>query len=101
MIDFSKVITAEQRAENERIARMRPLSPRQFRDALVDSGIMPIDVTNAIDNIPDDVTREKMLNAWNHAISFDRFDPYIEIIGSMFDLTPDDIDAMWLSATSL
>lgn len=98
MIDFSKVITAEQRAENERIAKLTPLSPRQFRDALVDGGIMPIDVTNAINMIPDDVTREKMLNAWNHAVSFDRFDPYIEIIGSMFHLTPDDIDTMWLGA---
>lgn len=101
MIDFSKVITAEQRAENERIARLTPLSPRQFRDSLVDAGIMPIDVTTAIDNIPDDVTREKMLNSWNHAVSFDRFDPYINIIGSMLNLTPSDIDEMWLSATSL
>lgn len=98
MIDFSKVITAEQRAENERIAKLIPLTPRQFRDALVDNGIMPDDIESAILNIPDDHSREKMLNAWNYAIIFDRNDPYIDIIAGMFDLSGDDIDSMWLNA---
>lgn len=98
MIDFSKIITAEQRAENERLSRLIPLTPRQFRDALVDAGIMPADIEAAISNIPFDNEREKALNAWNYASVFDRNDPYIDMIAAMFDLSGDDIDSMWLNA---
>lgn len=100
MIDFSKVITKEMREETERLSKLTPLSPRQFRDALVDNGLMPDDIEAAISNIPDDHSREKMLNAWNYAIIFDRNDPYIDIIAGMFNLSSEDIDSMWLNALS-
>lgn len=101
MIDFSKVITAEQRAENERIARMTPLSPRQFRDALVDNDIMPDEVSSAINQISDEKQRAKALNAWEYPTQFTRTDPLIDQIGAVFSLTPEQIDAMWEAALLL
>lgn len=78
--------------------QMQALTPRQFRDALVDADIMPDDVTNAISQIPDEKQRAKALNAWEYPTKFTRTDPLINQIGSMFSLTPEQIDDMWLGA---
>lgn len=98
-IDFSKIITREAIEESERQSRMTPLTPRKFRDALVDAGIMPDDVTVAIGLITDPKERAKALNAWEYPTEFTRTDPLIDQIGAMFELTSDDIDAMWLEAS--
>jgi len=80
--------------------QMPPLTPRQFRDALIDHDIMPEQVTAAIGQIADVKDRAKALNAWEYPTQFDRTEPLIEQIGAMFDLTPDDIDDMWRQATA-
>lgn len=77
---------------------MPSLTPREFRDALLDSDILPDDVTAAIQTIPFDKEREKALNAWLFPTEFTRTDPYIEMIAAMFSLTPNDIDDMWNEA---
>ena len=79
-------------------ALMTPLTPRQFRDALIDHDIMPDDVTAAIGQIADVKERAKALNAWEYPTQFDRTEPLIEQIGAIFNLTPDDIDDMWQTA---
>lgn len=76
-------------------AMMPPLTPRQFRDALIDHDIMPDDVTAAISQIADVKERAKALNAWEYTTSFIRTDPLIEQIGVLFSLDADDIDDMW------
>lgn len=83
----------------EKRAAMPPLTPRQFRDALVDSDIMPDDVTGAINQIADPKARAKALNAWEYPTEFLRTDQLLEQIGASFDLSPDAIDAMWAAAT--
>jgi hypothetical protein len=83
----------------ERRAAMLPLTPRQFRDALIDSDIMPDDVTTAINKIADPKARAKALNAWEYPTEFLRTDQLLEQIGASFDLSPDAIDAMWMAAT--
>lgn len=79
-------------------AQMPVLTPRQFRDALIDEDIMPDHVTAAISQIPDEKQRAKALNAWEYPTQFMRTDPLIDQIGAMFSLTPEQIDAMWLQA---
>lgn len=37
----------------------------------------------------------KALNAWEVATIISRVDPYIDMIGAMFGLTPEDIDELW------
>lgn len=81
-------------------ALMPVLSPRQFRDALIDADIMPDQVTAAIAQIPDEKQRAKALNAWEYPTQFTRTDPLIDQIGAMFSLTPEQIDTMWQQALS-
>ncbi|NTG26180.1 hypothetical protein G6L08_03395 [Agrobacterium rhizogenes] len=83
----------------EKRAAMRPLTPRQFRDALIDNDIMPDDVTAAITQIADPKARAKALNAWEYPTEFLRTDQLLEQIGASFDLSADAIDAMWVAAT--
>ena len=83
----------------EKRAAMPPLTPRQFRDALIDSDIMPDDVTAAINQIADPKARAKALNAWEYPTEFLRKDQLLEQIGAAFNLSPDAIDAMWTAAT--
>lgn len=79
-------------------ASMQPLTPREFRDALIDNDIMPEQVTEKIMSIPFDKERAKALNAWDKASDFYRTDPYIDMIAAMFDITPEQIDDMWKEA---
>lgn len=79
-------------------AQMPPLTPRQFRDALIDADIMPDEVTTAISQVQDEKQRAKALNAWEYPTEFTRIDPLIDQIGAMFDLTPEQIDVMWQDA---
>lgn len=81
-------------------AQLPPLTPRQFRDALIDHDIMPDDVTAAINQIADVKDRAKALNAWEYPTQFVRTEPLIEQIGAIFSLTPEDIDDMWQAATA-
>lgn len=82
-------------------ANMPHLTPREFRDILIDEGILtdaePDEVTLAIQQIPFDKERTKALNAWQNSTMFIRSDPYIDMIGAMFGLTPEDIDVLWMS----
>ena len=83
----------------ERRAAMPALTPRQFRDALIDNDIMPDEVTAAINQIADLKARAKALNAWEYPSEFLRTDQLLEQIGASFSLSPDAIDAMWTAAT--
>lgn len=72
-------------------------TPREFRDALVDIGIFPKLVTAAIESIQFDVERMKAINDWEVMISAVRIYPYIDMIGAMFEKTPEQIDAAWMA----
>lgn len=81
-------------------AIMRPLTPREFRDALIDNDIMPDQVTVAINQIADDKARAKALNAWEYPTQFTRTDPLVDQIGTIFGLTPEKIDKLWTEAST-
>ncbi|MGY5801850.1 hypothetical protein ACXHMN_10985 [Rhizobium sp. LEGMi12c] len=82
----------------EKRAAMPALTPRQFRDALIDNDIMPDQVTAAINGIADLKQRAKALNAWEYPTEFLRTDQLLEQIGASFDLTAEAIDVMWATA---
>ncbi|HWD14282.1 MAG TPA: hypothetical protein VG519_13110 [Pseudochrobactrum sp.] len=77
-------------------AQMPNKTPREFRDILTDMGIFPQMVTEKINEIPFDVERQKALNSWDVMTAATRIDPYIDMIGAMFDKSPNEIDAAWL-----
>ena len=77
-------------------------TPREFRDILIDEGVLtdavPDEVAVAIQQIPFDLERIKALNTWHNMTTAQRSDPYVDMIGAMFGYTPEDIDALWLGA---
>ncbi|AGB71812.1 hypothetical protein RTCIAT899_CH12155 [Rhizobium tropici CIAT 899] len=93
IVDPTDHMTIEQKR-----AAMPDLTPREFRDALIDNDIMPDQVTAAINGIADAKARAKALNAWEYPTMFSRTDHLLEQIGSSFDLSPEAIDAMWTAA---
>lgn len=78
---------------------MSPLTPREFRDALIDNDIMPDQVTAAISQITDPKARAKALNAWEYPTLFTRTDLLVDQIGTIFGLTPEKIDMLWTEAS--
>lgn len=80
----------------ERRAVMRHLTPREFRDILIDNDIMPDHVAAKINEISDPKVRAKAFNAWEYPTEFIRVDPLIDQIGVMFGLSPEQIDMLWL-----
>ncbi len=78
-------------------AQMPDKTPREFRDILTDMGIFPHVVAEKINEIPFDIERQKALNAWEVSTYISRIDPYVDMIGAMFDKTPAEIDTAWLA----
>lgn len=72
-----------------------PRSKKQFRSDLIANSIMPSTVTAKIMAIESEVERETALNSWENSDYYDRFDPLINQIGSLFGLTSDNIDSIW------
>lgn len=70
-------------------------TPREFRDILIDMGIFSQMVAKKINEIPFDVERQKALNAWEVSTYISRTDPYVDMIGAMFDKSPVEIDTGW------
>lgn len=93
-------IEPQQLTPEELRALMPALTPRQFRDALIDADIMPDQVTAAIAQISDEKQRAKAMNAWEYPTQFTRTDMLIDQIGAMFSLTPEQIDVMWNAAAA-
>lgn len=98
VIAVNKYIPEELTIEQKR-ALMPVKTPREFRDILIDEGVLtdavPDEVTLAIQQIPFDKERTKALNAWQNMTEARRDDPYINMIGAMFGYTPEQIDGLW------
>ena len=78
-------------------AQMPDKTPREFRDILTDMGVFPHMVATKINEIPFDIERQKALNAWEVSTYISRIDPYVDMIGAMFDKSPAEIDTAWLA----
>lgn len=92
-----EVIELEE-TDMDRRAKMRRLSPVEFRKMLRGQGITAAMVETAIAAIPDDENRAHALDAWEYSTYFERINPLIDLIGAALDLTPEEIDAAWTSA---
>lgn len=82
-------------------ASMPAITARQLRLGLLNSGVSPTQVTAAIDGIPAETDKEKARIEWEYAPTFSRSHHLIGAIGSLFDLTDAQIDAMWMVALDL
>lgn len=82
-------------------AAMPPLTARQFRLGLVNSGLTPAQVTTAIEAMPAGPDKEAALIEWEYAATFNRVHPLIGSVGTALGLTDEQIDAMWAAAVDL
>ena len=73
---------------------------RQFRIALILAGIELSDVEDALNNIEDPVERAIALVEWNDALTFKRNHTLIISFAPMFNLTQEDLDQLFLTASS-
>ena len=80
----------QEQAERERIASLN-LTKADFWIALLDGGITKDIVKEKINIIPDEKLKAKTLIRLDEADHFWRGDAAMEIIGSMFGLTPEDL----------
>lgn len=97
--DSTEIVNPEELTIDQKRALMPVKTPREFRDILIDEGVLtdavPDEVTLAIQKIPFDKERTKALNAWHNMTEARRSDPYIDMIGAMFGYTPEQIDELW------
>lgn len=81
--------------------KMPPLTARQFRLGLVDSGYAPFQVTQAIAAMPAGPDKERAQIEWEYATTFNRMHPLIATVAAALGLSDEQVDAMWLAAASL
>jgi len=88
-------------SEQEVRATMPPLTPRQLRLALVQSGTSLSSVEAALDAIEDPAERELAQIEWNYATRFERTDTLLTAIAAVVGYTDTEIDTLWLWAGTL
>jgi len=111
LTDYAAAIHAQALAEgdigpyvppslNEQRALLPVLSPRKFREALIDESINLASVDAAIAAMAEGPEKEKAKVAWEYADYFSRVDPVLQMICVALGLTDEQVDEMWLRAVS-
>lgn len=77
-------------------AQMPRLSPVEFRNLLDSIGIDEEAVDLIIEGIEDVEVRKQAKRYWNYATFFERANPFIDNIGYLLVLTPEEIDEAWV-----
>jgi hypothetical protein len=74
------------------------LSARQLRLGLLQNGIPPSQVENALEAMPAGIERESALIEWYYASTFSRSHPLIASVAVILGLNDAQIDTMWAAA---
>lgn len=77
------------------------ITARQFRLGLLDAGITPVAIDNAINNMTDELARARAQIEWEYATSFVRTHPLVATLSAALGLTPEQVDTMWAAAVNL
>jgi len=77
------------------------LSARQLRLGLISGGFDLAEVEASIGRIDDAQERAKAMVEWEYASQFERTHPLIDEIGDALGLTSEQIDGLWVHASSL
>jgi hypothetical protein len=77
------------------------ISPRQIRLWFINNNIPLSSVESAINSIPDSILREKTMVEWEYSPYVERNHPMIESLGSVLDLSPQQIDTAFIEASVL
>lgn len=85
----------------QRRPKIRAVSPRQIRLAILQSGLSLQQIDSIINNIADSTAKIKAQVEWNYAIQFERDHPLIAQFGAALNLTSAQIDAIFNLAKTL
>ncbi len=77
-----------------------PVTPRQLRLALLQIGITPTDVEEAI-SLLDEPQRTAAMIEWEYALEIKRDHPLINTLAEIWNQTDADVDALFLAASEL
>ncbi|MDQ8959552.1 phage tail fiber protein [Acinetobacter baumannii] len=97
------VISGEdaERLEQEQLAKMQPLTRRQFRLALAMNGYDLSQVEALIDQIPDPMQRQIALIEWQDATTFERLNPSLLAMADLMGLGAEQVNMLWNQALTL
>lgn len=84
----------KEQQERERLNQLN-LTKADFWIALLDRDITKAMVKAKIELIPDETLKAKTLIRLDEADHFWRGDPSMDVIGAMFNITPDDLDYLF------
>ena len=76
------------------------VTARQLRRALIAGGIMPDQITAAINQIEDATERANALTDWEHASTYERGYSLIAQMATMFGLSDEQVDAIFILAAT-
>ena len=97
------VISGEdaERLEQEQLAKMQPLTRRQFRLALAMNGYDLSQVEALIDQIPDPMQRQIALIEWQDATTFERLNTSLLAMANLMGLSTEQVNMLWQQALTL
>lgn len=100
-IDVSKIITAEMREAAIEAAALLPLTRRQMKLGLLSIGITGQMVEAELAEIEDTFDREYALIEWQEAGQIERSHPLVDELADAFSLPAEQVDTLWVWASSL
>jgi hypothetical protein len=77
------------------------ITPRQIRLQLLKLGITSQMVIDAIGEHIQEPDKTVALIEWDHAISFNRYAPFVDCVGQLLGLTTEQIDNLWIDASGI
>lgn len=86
---------------DEKRLLMPTLSARQLRLGLIRNGISLATISAAISAMPEGESKEEASVEWEYATTYERTHALISTIGLAVNLTPEQIDTMWLEAANI
>lgn len=76
------------------------VTPRQFRQALIMSGVTLQQIEDALDGLSEP-TRSMARIEWEYSLAFQRSRPLVAQVGQMLGWTSEQLDALWILAGGL
>lgn len=94
-------LSPEQIAANRKALVPASVTRRKACQALLLSGITKEMVTTALQNIPDPLERGLAMIEWEDSLEFERNRPLVAAVGTLFGLTDEQLDELFITAGNL
>ena len=98
-LDFENIQEIEKQAPEQRL-RLKDVSARQLRQAIVLSGMTLAQVDAILDSL-DEPNKSLAKIAWEFEVKFSRNDELVDFIGASIGITSQQIDDLWGLAGTL